>query len=544
MFKGTGGQILVEVLARHGVERISSVAGESYLPVLDALLDHPEIAVLTCRHEGGAGFMAEAWGKLSGKPGVCFVTRGPGVCNASIAVHTARQDSTPMILFMGQVRRWERGREAFQEVDVRAVFGTLAKWAVEIDDASRIPEIVNRAFHIAQSGRPGPVVIGLPEDMLSETAQAEIIAPIETAPVSVSAADLDPIINRIKQAQRPMMILGGSGWTERGLNNIADFIGMTHIPVAAAFRNQDLFNHNDGNYAGELGTGPNPDLVKRVKAADLLIVVGSRLDEITTQGYSLIDGQDIIHIHPDTQEIGKVYPVAQAMVADINLAARALAGVGLSIDGRGWAAWRDEARADYTAWTAIDPATRPVFNGADMTLIFDHLRSFLPLDAIITTDAGNFSGWAQRYLRYGRPGRLLAPISGAMGYAVPSAIGAAIAHPDRVVIGVCGDGGFMMTGQEIATAMHHGARPIIIVCNNNMYGTIRMHQEGKYPGRISATALTNPDFAALAQAYGATGLRVARAVDFPAALEAARSAQTLALIEITMDPRQITTKSL
>ncbi|MGZ9097126.1 MAG: thiamine pyrophosphate-binding protein [Micavibrio sp.] len=542
-YKGTGGQILVETLHANGVDRIASVAGESYLPVLDALLDRPEIAVYTCRQEGGAGFMAESWGKLTGRPGICLVTRGPGVCNASIAIHTAKQDSTPLIVFMGQVRRWERGREAFQEVDVRAVFGTLAKWATEIDDPSRIPEIVNRAFKIATTGRPGPVVIGLPEDMLSETAETILLPPVQPIKTAIQSADLEKLAEMIKAAQRPFVIIGGSGWDERGITEFATFAAGSHLPVAAAFRNHDLIDHRHGCYAGELGTGPNPALVDRVKAADLLLVVGSRLDEITTQNYTLIENQILIHIHPDADELGKVYTPALGIHADVNQVAIALAALSFKIDGRPWAGWRDEARKDYLDWTSIDPATRPAFNGADMTLVFHRLRELLPADAIITTDAGNFSGWAQRYLQYGRPGRLLAPISGAMGYSVPSAIGAAIAHPDRVVLGLCGDGGFMMNGQELATAMHHKAKPIIMVCNNKMYGTIRMHQEKKYPGRISATALTNPDFVALAKSYGAFAARVDRAEQFDQVWADALASGTAALIEISMDPAQITTRS-
>lgn len=543
-YTGTGGQILVETLFANGVDRISSVAGESYLPVLDALLDRPEITVHTCRQEGGAGFMAEAWGKLTGRPGICFVTRGPGVCNASIAIHTARQDSTPMIVFMGQVRRWERGRDAFQEVDVRAVFGTLAKWATEIDDPTRIPEIVNHAFKIATSGRPGPVVIGLPEDMLSEMAETTLLPPTPALKSAPHAADIDKLSEILMGAERPMVLVGGSGWNEQGISELASFAAGTHLPVMAAFRNQDLIDHRHGCYVGELGTGPNPALVERAKAADLLLVIGNNLDEITTQNYTLIENQKLIHIHADAEILGKVYAPVLAMQADVNQVAALLAAKAFHIDGRKWASWRDAARKDYLDWTTIDLANRPQFNGADMTVIFEKLRRLLPQDAIITTDAGNFSGWAQRYLQYGRPGRLLAPISGAMGYSVPSAIGASIANPDKVVLGLCGDGGFMMNGQELATAMHHKATPIIMVCNNQMYGTIRMHQEKKYPGRISATALTNPDFVALAKSYGAFAARVEHADQFEDIWNAARASGTAALIEIAMDPRQITTRSI
>ncbi len=541
-YTGTGGQILVETLYANGVDRIASVAGESYLPVLDALLDRPEIAVYTCRQEGGAGFMAEAWGKLTGRPGICFVTRGPGVCNASIAIHTARQDSTPLIVFMGQVRRWERGRDAFQEVDVRAVFGTLAKWATEIDDPSRIPEIVNHAFKIATSGRPGPVVIGLPEDMLSETAETVLRLPMPSLCAAPQAQDIEKITALLEKSERPMVIVGGSGWTEGGIAAMDLFAANSGLPVAAAFRNHDLFNHGHNSYAGELGTGPNPMLVERVKSADLLLVVGSRLDEITTQNYTLLDQQVLIHVYPESEDLGRVYTPLLAIQSDVNAVAKMLAAQ--KIKNSKWLPWREAVRNDYLQWSAIDTANRPSFEGADMTLIFDRLRNLLPADAIVTTDAGNFSGWAQRYLQYGRPGRLLAPISGAMGYSVPSAIGAAIANPDKVVLGLCGDGGFMMNGQELATAMHHKAKPIIMVCNNQMYGTIRMHQEKKYPGRISATALTNPDFVRLAQSYGAFGARVDRAEQFEMVWKSALASGTAAVIEIAMDPRQITTRSI
>jgi acetolactate synthase-1/2/3 large subunit len=428
------------------------------------------------------------------------------------------------------------------------VFGTLAKWATEIDDASRIPEIVNHAFHIATTGRPGPVVIGLPEDMLSETAEAVLAHPAPPVKIAPRTGEMENILTLTQKASRPMVIVGGSGWSNEGIAELASFARAAHLPVAAAFRNHDLIDHRQGCYIGELGTGPNPALVERVKASDLLLAIGSRLDEITTQSYSLIDApvpkQALIHIHQDAMELGKVYTPTLAVQADVNDAAAALAAMAFKLDGRGWAGWRDDSRKDYMEWTAIDPASRPAFDGADMTLIFNHLRNVLPSDAIVTTDAGNFSGWAQRYLQYGRPGRLLAPISGAMGYSVPSAIGASIANPDKIVLGLCGDGGFMMNGQELATAMHHGARPIIMICNNGMYGTIRMHQEKKYPGRISSTSLTNPDFVALAKSYNAHAARVERAEDFGKIWNEALACGKAAVIEIAMDPRQITTRSI
>ena len=548
----TGGQLLVECLAAHGVTRISSVAGESYLAVLDALVDYPEIALITCRQEGGAAYIAESWGKLTGAPGICFVTRGPGACNASIGVHTAMQDSTPMILFMGQVRREEKNREAFQEIDVRQVFSGLAKWATEIDDPARIPEIISRAFTVALSGRPGPVVIGLPEDMLREETGASSFPAAPLPLAAPSKGDMEKLKDMLESARRPTILLGGSGWTDDSCAHIDRFASTCHLPVIASFRRQDLFDHHSGNYAGELGTGPNPALVEKLAQADLLIVIGARLNEITTQGYTLPPvsqsgtkpNPKIIHIHPDAGEIGKVYRADLGIVSDLNIFAETIATTGFRIDGRGWAAWKDEFRVLYEDWTAIDLANRPQWQGADMTAIFAFLRERLSKDAIITTDAGNFSGWAQRYLRYGRPGRLLAPISGAMGYAVPAAIGASLAAPDKTILGICGDGGFMMNGQEIATAIHHGAKPIIMVCNNGLYGTIRMHQERAYPGRHSATDLTNPDFVKLAESYGAYAARVTHADAFPDIWESAQKAGTVSLIEIAMDPRQITTGAI
>lgn len=545
--KGTGAQLLVRTLAAHGVRQISCVAGESYLAVLDALLDHPDIKVITCRQEGGAAFMAESWGKLTSTPGVCFVTRGPGACNASIGVHTAMQDSTPLILFMGQVGRADKGREAFQEIDVKEVFSGLAKWATEIDDPARVPEIIARAFTVATSGRPGPVVIGLPEDMLTEIASAAIPAPVNAAPATLTKETLSEIRDLLQDARHPVVIIGGSGWSDKGIEDFASFASAAQLPVSASFRRQDLFNHKHKCYAGELGTGPNPKLVEKVREADLVLVIGARLDEICTQGYTLFDvplpKQKMIHIHQSIDEIGKVYQPTLGIVANLNEAANALVSVAHGLDARLWAGWRDELRGMYQAWTAIDSKTQPRWRGANMTTIFAFLRDELPADAIITTDAGNFSGWAQRYLQYGRPGRLLAPINGAMGYAVPSAIGASLAASDKLVLGLCGDGGFMMTGQELATAMHHNAQPIIIVCNNGMYGTIRMHQEKNYPGRISATALTNPDFVKLAESYGAFAARVEKSDDFPAIWGEARNAKRAAVIEIRMDPAQLTTNS-
>lgn len=547
----TAAALLVQSLAKHGVKRVSTVAGESYLAVLDALLDYPEIGVMTCRQEGGAAFMAESWGKTEGQPGICFVTRGPGACNAAIGVHTAMQDSSPMILFMGQVARKDKGREAFQEIDVTAVFGSLVKWATEIDDPADIPAVIKRAFETALSGRPGPVVIGLPEDMLVETTEISITEGdiFTPAPAPIEKNNLNALKDLLAKSSRPVAFIGGSGWSDKGCRDFMDFANANHLPVASCFRRQDLFHHNNDCYIGELGTGPNPELIKRLREeSDLILMMGGRFDEITTQGYTLPDiesprtGQTLVHIYPDQTELGRLYKTQLDIKAAPDDAAAALAAH-IRVDSRPRIGWKNDLRTLYEQWTAIDHQKLHTWNGADMTAVFSFLRDHLPKDSIITTDAGNFSGWAQRYLRYGRPGRLLAPVCGAMGYAVPAAVGAALAYPERTVLGICGDGGFMMNGQELATAMHHGAKPVILLCNNNMYGTIRMHQEITYPGRHSATALTNPDFVALAQSYGAFAARVDHADNFESVWTKARQANKLSLIEIKMDSRQITTNA-
>lgn len=542
----TGGQILVASLAAQDVRRVFCVAGESYLPVLDALLDHPKIENITCRHESGAGFMAEAYGKLTGKPGVVFVTRGPGACNVSIAVHTARQDSTPLILFMGQVRRAEKGREAFQEIDVEKVFGSLAKWAAEIEDPKDIPAYIERAFKEALSGRSGPVVLGLPEDVLSEEIEALLLARAKAEMPEAVPSDFEEIQTRLAAAERPLAIVGGSGWSDQACWRFEKFAKGTNLPVATSFRRQDVFDHAHDCYIGELGTGPNPKLVQRVKEADLLLVVGARLSEIMTQGYTLLGAppnpaQKLIHVYSGQEELGKVYVPEFAVLSGTENFCDGLEDV--QIEGENWAAWCEEARRDYLEWSHIESKQQGAWKGADMTAIFAQLRDLLPSNSIITTDAGNFSGWAQRYLKYGRPNRLLAPTSGAMGYAVPSAISAALECPEKTVLGLCGDGGFMMTSNDLATAMHHKSKPIIMVCNNGIYGTIRMHQENKYPGRVSATDLTNPDFVAYAQSFGAFAVRVESADDFEAAWKGALGADCASVIEIRMDPRQITTNA-
>jgi acetolactate synthase-1/2/3 large subunit len=536
-----GGKILVELLIAHGVERVFCVAGESYLPVLDALLD-TDIDVVTCRHESGAAFMAEAYAQMTGKPGIVFVTRGPGACNASIGIHTARQSSVPVIMFSGLIHSRDRGREAFQEFDIEAMFTPLAKWTSVIETIPEMPDIVSRAFHLSQSGRPGPVVIGLPEDILFETgeAAAPVVLPIER--LKPSASDIEKFHDMLSVAERPVIIAGGALWSDEDCRNLGCFAAAAHLPVAGGFRQQDIFDHNQDYYIGELSLGVNPKMLERITRADLLIFFGARPDEITVQGYTIPkEGQHTIHIYPSAQEFGKVLKPDLAIMAHPQEVAAAMVAAN-KIDGHKWAKWTEAAHQDYLEWTTIAEKNE-LWHGADMNEIFRQMRDILPPDAIITTDAGNFAGWPQRYLKYARPGRMLAPVCGAMGYGVPAAVAASLQYPDRLIIGFCGDGGFMMTGQELATAVHHGAKPIIIVCNNNMFGTIRMHQERDYPGRVSGTALTNPDFVKLGESYGMFATRVDKASDFKKLWSEVLKSGKAALIEIKMDPRQISTRS-
>lgn len=538
-----GGQILVKALHELGAKRTFCVAGESYLPVLDGFLDYSDIEVVTCRQESGVTFMAEAHGQLTGTPGIGLVTRGPGACNASIGVHTAMQSSTPMILFVGLISTADRHKEAFQEFDLEQMFGSISKWQAVIHQSDRIAEYVTRAWNVAMSGRRGPVVIGLPEDVLFPDTKDQDIKVVPHSLGAPQQSDLSSIKDVLSGASKPLIIAGGGGWSEQGIADLASFSSSSHIPVCTAFRRQDVFDHNHKNYIGELGTSSNPDLIARVKQADIILAINTRLSEMTSQGYTLLeDGQKLIHIYPDAFEFGKSYHPDIAVQADVNVFAAGLAG-NMRLDGRGWAAWRDEGRSAYVRWTDLSAPEDKNWNGADLTKIYAFLQDQLPKDAVVTTDAGNFSGWAQRYLRYGRPGRLLAPVSGAMGYAVPSAVAASMEYPERVVLGICGDGGFMMTAQELATAMHHKAKPIIMLCNNGVYGTIRMHQDREYPGRPSATELTNPDFVKLGESYGAYSARVSDADKFPEIWKKALKSEGPSLIEIQMDPAQITTRS-
>jgi acetolactate synthase I/II/III large subunit len=538
----SGGQLVVAALRTHGVEMAFGVAGESYLEVLDALFDAPEIRFVTCRQEGGAAFMAEAYGKLTGKPGVLLVTRGPGACNASIGIHTAYQDSTPMVVLVGQVARHQLDREAFQEVDFRKMFAPLAKWVAQIDMTERVPELINQAFQVATSGRPGPVVLALPEDMLRDRRMAALAGPYRPVRAHPGAADLAELRRLLAPAERPMMLVGGSGWSDQACRQIAAFAQANDLPVCCSFRRQDIVDNRSPCFVGDLGTGASPSLVARCKAADLLLAVGSRIGEITSQSYTLLSipdpGKVLIHVHPAAEELGRVfrpYLAIQSGMPEFAAAAAALPPVA----SQRWSRWREAARAEYEAGLVSSTPTGPL----DLGEIMGWLRRRLPDDAIVTSDAGNFSGWPNRFLQYRRPGRQLGPTSGAMGYGVPAAVAAKLVHPGRIVIGFCGDGGFMMTGQELATAALEGAGPIILVFNNAMYGTIRMHQERRFPRRVVGTALKNPDFPTLARAYGALGASITRTEEFASAFEEAIAAKGPAVIELKMDPELITTRT-
>jgi acetolactate synthase-1/2/3 large subunit len=538
----SGGQLVVAALRAHRVEMAFSVAGESYLEILDALFDAPEIRLVTCRQEGGAAFMAEAYGKLTGRPGVLLVTRGPGACNASIGIHTAFQDSTPMVVLVGQVARHQLDREAFQEVDFRRMMAQLAKWTAQIDLAERVPELINQAFQVATSGRPGPVVLALPEDMLHDRRAAPVTGPYRAVRAHPGAADLAELRRLLAAAERPLMLVGGSGWSDEACRDIGSFAEANDLPVCCSFRRQDILDNRSPCFVGDLGTGAAPALVARVKAADLLLAVGARLGEITSQSYSLMDipdpGKTLIHVHAAAEELGRVFrptlPIQSGM-PEFAAAAAALP----PIASPRWSAWRAAARADYEKGLLPSPSAGPL----DLGRIMGWLRERLPDDAIVTSDAGNFSGWPNRYLQYRRPGRQLGPTSGAMGYGVPAAVAAKLVHPDRLVVGCVGDGGFLMTGQELATSLAEGTGPIILLFNNSMYGTIRMHQERRFPGRVVGTALKNPDFPTLARAYGAFSARVSRTEDFAPAFEEAAAGKRAAVIELAMDPEEITTRT-
>ena len=537
--KRTGGQLIVEALKANGVKRISCVPGESFLAVLDALHD-TDIKVLVCRQEGGAAMMADAWGRLTGEPGICMVTRGPGATNASAGLHIARQDSIPMIQFIGQVQRDAREREAFQEVEFRRALTEFAKWVGEIDDAARIPEFVTRAFAVATSGRPGPVVLTLPEDMLRDEVEAPQALPYVPVAAHPGRGQLTDLRQRLSAAERPMVILGGTRWNEEAVAGIRQFAERFKLPIGCSFRRQMLFDHLHLNYAGDVGIGINPALAKEIKEADLLILLGGRLSEMPSSGYTLVDipypRQQLVHIHPDPSELGRVYRPDLAICASPADFVSALADLE-PLHEMPWAGRTERMHAAYLAWSKT-PEKSP--GAVHMGRIMDWIEANTADDTIFTNGAGNYATWLHRFHRFRRFNTQAAPTSGSMGYGLPAAVAAKQLFPERDVICFAGDGCFMMHGQEFATAVQYGLALIALVINNGMYGTIRMHQEREYPGRVSATALDNPDFAALARAYGGHGETVKATEEFGPAFERARASGKPAIIEIALDPEAIT----
>lgn len=533
-----GGAILAEQLKIQGVNRVFSVPGESFLAALDGLFESG-IQNVVCRQEGGASMMAEAHGKLTGRPGVAFVTRGPGATNASSGLHVAMQDSTPMVLFVGQIARGHRDREAFQEVDYRQLFGGLVKWVAEIDQTERLPEYIARAFQIAMSGRPGPVVLALPEDMLSAVAEVADRPAAQVARAMPAPDDVAQVVRMLETAKRPLVIAGGPGWSAQASVDLERFAQRMDLPVAVPFRRQDYLNNDSPNYVGDLGVGMNPALAKLLQDADLLLVIGARVGDILTNGYELLDpsnlGKILIHTHPSPDEPGHVYAPDFAMACDSAGLVAALADAGTQAGA--WADWRAQARADYEGWQQPRETPGPV----KMEQVVSWLAEHLPHDAILTNGAGNYAAFVHRYHRFRSYKTQVAPTSGSMGYGFPASIAAKLEHPDRTVICFAGDGCFQMTCNEMSTAIQHGAAVIVIVVNNGKYGTIRMHQEKTYPGRVSGTMIANPDVAALARAYGGTGQTVTRTEDFAAAFNMAQKAGVLSVIELKLDDEVLST---
>ena len=539
----TGGQLVAECLRLHGVDTIFTVPGESFLAVLDGLHDvKTDIRLVVCRQEGGAAYMAEAYAKVTGRPGVVMVTRGPGATNASVGVHTAFQDSTPLVVLIGQVGRDQFEREAFQEVDFRKMYAPLAKWVTQIENPARVPELLGRAFQTAASGRPGPVVVALPEDMLRESAAVGLGDPYKVVRASPGPAQMERVRELLARARQPFMLVGGGGWTAQTAADVMAFAEANRIATGAGFRCQDYFDNTHPCYAGHVGIGVEPALAARIKASDLLIVIGERLGEITTGGYTLLavprPAPTLVHVQAGVEELGRVYQADLPINAgspEFAAAARRLDPV----DSSRWSAETAKAHAEYEA--TLTPTAQP--GALDMGLVMRIVRDRLPADAIVTNGAGNYATWVHRYYRFRRFRSQLAPVSGSMGYGVPSAVAAKLAHPERTVVSFSGDGCFLMNGQELSTAVRYGLDPVFLVVNNGMFGTIRMHQEREYPGRVHGTDLVNPDFAAYARAFGAHGEIVDKTADFAAAFERALTAGRAALLELRVDPEAITPRT-
>jgi acetolactate synthase-1/2/3 large subunit len=535
----TGGQLIVDALEANGTDRIFCVPGESYLAVLDALHDST-IRTIVCRQEGGAAMMADCQGRLTGKPGICFVTRGPGATNSSAGIHIAMQDSIPLILFIGQVASHAKEREAFQEVDYKRFFGDIAKWVVEIDDASRIPEFVTRAFAVATSGRPGPVVISLPEDMLTSVVEAPVAVPYTPVETRPGEAELDALEGLLAKAKRPFVILGGTRWDADAVARMRTIAEAWSLPVGCSFRRQMLFDHLHPNYAGDVGIGINPKLATAIKQADLVLLIGGRMGEMPSSDYTLLKSpypdQTLVHVHADAGELGRVYRPTLAINASPSAFVEAFAKR-KPASATAWAAETPKLHAAYLEWST-PPETGP--GSVQMGPIMNYLEKTLPEDTVFANGAGNYATWVHRFHRFRRFGTQAAPTSGSMGYGTPAAVAAKALYPDRTVIAFAGDGCFLMNGQEFATAVQYGLPIIVIVVNNGIYGTIRMHQEREYPGRVVGTDLNNPDFAALARAYGGHGETVEKTADFAPAFERARASGKPAIVEIKLDPEAIT----
>ncbi|MBN2907122.1 MAG: thiamine pyrophosphate-binding protein [Rhodobacteraceae bacterium] len=533
-----GGRILADQLVLQGVKRVFSVPGESFLAALDGLYD-AGIPNIVCRQEGGAAMMAEAYGKMTGAPGVLFVTRGPGATNAASGLHVARQDSTPMVVFVGQIARGDRDREAFQEVNYRSFFGPLVKWVAEVDQTERLAEYISHAFHVATSGRPGPVVLALPEDMLSASAEvADIAAPVRL-PAAASEHQIGAVLSALSHASRPLVVVGGSQWSAGAATHLASFAEGFDLPVAVTFRRQGHMDNRHSHYVGDLGVGMNPKLGARLAQADLVLALGTRLGDTATNGFTLLDptrpGPRIIHVHPDPDELGRIWRPDPGIALPAPAMLTALAR--LPGHPGPWAEWTAAARADYDAWSS--PKETP--GAVKMEQVIAWLSAHLPDEAIVTNGAGNYAAFLHRYFRFKRYGTQLAPTSGSMGYGFPAAISAKLEHPDRPVICLAGDGCFQMTLNEMSTAMQHGANVVVIVANNGRYGTIRMHQERTYPGRVSGTDLANPDYPALARAYGGDGVVVTEQSEFPAAMDRALAADRPFVVDLRLDPEALAT---
>ncbi len=535
----TAAEVLVEHLVINGVDHVFCVPGESYLAVLDAFHDR-QIAVTVCRQEGAAAMMADAYGKSTGKPGICFVTRGPGATNASAGIHVAQQDSTPVIVFVGQVQRSVKGRDSFQELDYGAVFGSMTKWVAEVDVPERMPEFVARAFHVALSGRPGPVVLALPRDVLNARVAVDDIpaaSRIETAPGS---SDMDRLQALLAAAERPIMVVGGSRWDEVSRAALQDVAERFRLPVMTSYRRAPLFDALHPHYAGDLGLAPNPRLVARVRDADLLLVVGARLSEIATQGYELFDGlaekPKLVHVYPEAEELGRVFRTDLAIHATPARFIEALGALRPVPEPR-WVDSVAEAHGEYIAWSEV-PTPQP--GGVNLGEVMVWLRDHLPADAILCNGAGNYAAWIHRFFRFRRFGSHIAPTSASMGYGIPAAVAMARLYPGRTILSVNGDGDFLMNGADFATAVQYDLPIIAVVADNGIYGTIRMHQEREYPGRVSATTLKNPDFAAYARAFGGFGVSVERTSEFASAFAASRASGLPSIIHLKIDPEAIT----